>query len=358
MCPTPLPSSRPSLHQACPPLQQAHAAPPRRNDQRRTPPPSPAPLPLRHRTRTHTPCPHTRDATRHGHRAHSCCIDDSKLSSIGIVPDRGLSWRYLMETWVAEGKTSAGAGAGGQTVAQSRDDGRRAAIPRAPPHCLPCPLALLPLHTLAPPRFHRRIMCRHSLLPRPQIPHPPPSSLHLCTPHHAPPHSCPQHPRRATRHRQSAHKYPIDASEPISVGIVPDRWLLLRYLMETWVAEGETSTGIGTGGQTIGSASRDDGRRAAIPRAPPHYPRSSPHQVCTPLHQAHVATPRWDGYRLLPLHLPLPLHHRTRTRTPAHTGDATRHRQSAHNCCVDDSKLISVGIVPDRELVSRSLMEV
>ena len=85
-------------------------------------------------------------------------------------------------------------------------------------------------------------------------------------------------------------------------------------------------------------------------------PRPSPHQPCTPLHQAHVATPRRDGHRPLPLHLPLHLHHRTRTHTPAHTGDAMRHGQSAHSCCIDASVPMSVGIVPDRELSLRNLM--
>ena len=46
-------------------------------------------------------------------------------------------------------------------------------------------------------------------------------------------------------HRQCAHRVFIDESEPISVGIVPDRGLFLRYLMETWEAEGGTSVGWG-----------------------------------------------------------------------------------------------------------------
>ena len=271
-----------------------------------------------------------------------------------------------METWVAEGKTSAGAGAGGQTVAQSRDDGRRAAIPRAPPHCLPCPLALLPLHTLAPPRFHRRIMCRHSLLPRPQIPHPPPSSLHLCTPHRPPPHSCPQHPRRATCH-PPMHSQLLHRRQRAHLG---------RHRTRQRVAGQDPNGDVGGGGGDVSCsrgwwpndrASRNDGRRDAIPCAPPHSPRHAPHRTervhthpikhMLPLPAAMTADPSPSTCTRRPSSPPHSHPHLTHPTDNTPNVSHAFQSQSAHKVCIDDNKPISVGIVPVRELRSGSLIE-
>ena len=69
------------------------------------------PLPLRHCTRTHTPV-HTRNAMRHWQSAHREFFHDIRPSSVGIVPDRELPVRPLMEMCEAEGEPSAGTGAG------------------------------------------------------------------------------------------------------------------------------------------------------------------------------------------------------------------------------------------------------
>ena len=192
------------------------------------------------------------------------------------------------------------------------------------------------------------------------------SSLHPCTRHPPPPHLCPQHPGHATRHRPkrsqclhrcqhaqfgrhrtgqrvplkvpngdggedvswntgaggrthafhrpSAHTDCVDTSKPSSVGIVPDRKLAAKPLMRC--VKGGTSAGAGRAGSQM--AVREPGESEAellhtTCPTPLPSPRPSPHKAYTPLHQAHVATPRRDDHRPLPLHLPLPLLHHTRT---------------------------------------------
>ena len=57
-----------------------------------------------------------------------------------------------------------------------------------------------------------------------------------------------------------------------------------------------------------------------------------------------------------PLSLPLPLPRSIHTPLFARDKPHTTH-QITHRVCIDDSKLSLVGIVPDRELVLRYLME-